>query len=155
MKNSVKFLAKVGAVAAFALGIAFASQAGASASQSEAADASPAVVAAPSISATPTSGLANGATVQLSGTGLTPGTVYYVGQCAAVSATDYACNDATNLERTATASGTISAPVTVFTSFTGTTGSGATHAINCKTTSCVVAAYSASFQGGAVPISFS
>jgi hypothetical protein len=154
MKSGVRFLAKLGAIAAFALGVAIASQTGASASQSEAPASSPAVVAAPSISATPTSGLASGATVQLTGTGLTPGTVYFVGECAAVSATSYACNDATNAERTANASGTISAPIVVHSSFTGTTGSGTTHAINCKTTTCVVAAYSASFEGGAVPISF-
>jgi hypothetical protein len=148
LKRGINLLVKFGAVAAMGVGIAFAASTGASAAPA------PAVVAAPSITVTPTSGLADGATVQLSGTGLTPGTTYFIGECSAISATNYACDNATNFTQVANASGTIAAPVTVHSAFTGTTSSGATFAIDCKSVSCVVAAYSASFEGGAVPISF-
>lgn len=150
MKRGIKFLAKVGVVAAFGVGFAIVSQAGASATTEAA---TPAVTAA-SVAVTPSSGLADGATVQLTGSGLTAGETYFVGECSAVAANDYACDNATNFEAVADASGAISVPVTVHTAFTGTTGSGATHAIDCTVDTCVVAAYSATFEGGAVPISF-
>jgi hypothetical protein len=143
----------MGAVAGVALGVAFVAQPAAGAA-APAVDAAPAVVAAPAVSAAPTSGLTNGATVQLSASGLTPGTVYFVGECSAVSTFDYACNSATSYQVVANSAGTISAPIVVHSAFTGTTGGGVSHAIDCKVRSCVVAAYSASFEGGAVPISF-
>ncbi len=154
MKSGFKFLAKIGAVAGVALGIAFVAQPAAGASAPAVDDASSAVVAAPSVSATPTSNLTNGATVQLSASGLTPGTVYFVGECSAVSSFDYACNSATSYQVVANSAGAINSPIVVHGSFTGTTGGGVSHAIDCKVNSCVVAAYSATFEGGAVPISF-
>lgn len=138
-----RFAAKFGVAAAIAVGIGIGAPALASAAP-----------AAPAVTATPSTGLATTQTITVSGTGLTGGDVFYVGQCVAVAATDYACDHNTSVAVTSTTAGTISTPLTVNRTFVGTTVSGATHAVDCKVDDCVVSALSASIEGGAVPISF-
>jgi hypothetical protein len=150
VKNGSKLLAKVVGVAGIAVGIAIAFQSGASASPAPHAQS---VATTAAITVTPATGLADGATVAVSGDGLTAGSVYHVGECAAVSATEFACDHASNKDVTATANGTLSTNIVVDRTFTGVTEAGASHAIDCKADSCVLAAFSTT-DGGAVPLSF-
>ena len=146
--NVTKLFAKIGAIAALGLGLAFTSQAIASA------DAAPQTVNAAAISVTPASGLSDGAAVAVSGTSLQPGIVYHVGECAAVTETSFACNPSTNVDVTADAGGTAGTQLVVNRAFTGVTHEGTSHSIDCTVDSCVIAFFSDSFDGGAVPISF-
>ena len=158
MKNGVKTLAKLGMIAAFAVWLTSPAQAGASASDTAAIDSAPAAVAAPApsagtaVTATPNSRLANGTTVQLSATGLTPGEKYFIGECSTLATVDYACNSATFRQVVAKSNGTFTAPVVVSSAFTGITGEGRTHAINCQVSSCAVAVYSPTFESGSQPM---
>lgn len=161
MKNGVKILAKLGLIAAFAVWLTSPAQAGASASDTAAIGSSPATVAAqavpvapavPAVSATPNSRLVNGTTVRLSATGLTPGATYFTGECSALSTVDYACNTATFRQVVAKSNGTFTVPMVVSSAFTGITGSGRTHAIDCQVSPCAVAVYSPSFETGTQPM---
>lgn len=143
---SMKLFAKIGAVAALGLGLAFTTQAVASADTT--------TVNAPAISVTPSSGLSDGASVAVSGTGLTAGTTYHVGECAVVGPQSMACNSVADTDVVADASGAASTPLTVRKAFTGTAHDGSTHAIDCGTQTCVVAFYSDTFEGGQVALSF-
>lgn len=155
IKSRTRTLTKFGAMAALALGLGIASQSAATASPTSVGSTGPgAIVAAAAITVTPSTNLADGARVNVSGTGLKAGSVYHVGECAVVAANTYACNDATDVNVTASASGTAATPLTVRSSFTGTTSTGSVHAINCKTVSCVVAVFNDTFDGGAKALSF-
>ena len=144
----MKMFAKLGAVAALGLGLAFTSQAIAGA------DTAPQTVNAASISVTPSTGLSDGAAVAVSGTGLQAGVVYHLGECVQVSPTSLACNPGTNVDVTAGAGGAASTTLTVNRAFTGVTHEGTTHAVDCTVDNCVVAFFSDTFDGGLVPISF-
>jgi hypothetical protein len=140
-KNGVKFIAKVGAALGAAAALGFVSPAFAA--------------AAPAVSATPSSGLAATQSITVSASGLPANDVFHIGQCVAVSATDFACNYATSVDATSTASGTLSKGITVNRTFTGTTASGATVAVDCKVSQCQIGVFNDEFVGGAVNISFS
>ena len=142
----MRTIAKLGAIAALGLGLAFTSQAIAGADTS--------TVNAATISVTPATGLSDGAAVAVSGTGLQAGVVYHLGECIQVSATSLACDPTTNADVTANASGAASSPLTVHRAFTGVSHDGATHAADCTVDNCVVAFFSDTFDGGLVPISF-
>ena len=144
----MKMFAKLGAIAALGLGLAFTSQAIAGA------DTAPQTVNAAAISVTPSTGLSDGAAVAVAGTGLQAGVVYHLGECVQVSATSLACDPTTNTDVTADASGNAGSPITVHRTFTGVTHEGATHATDCTVDNCVVAFFSDTFDGGLVPISF-
>jgi len=145
---AMRMFAKIGAVAALGLGLAFTSQAIASA------DSAPATVNAATISVTPSTGLSDGAAVAVTGTGLQPGVVYHVGECAPAGPQDFACNPNTNQDIVADANGNASTQLVVNRAFTGVAHDGSSHAFDCTTDSCVVAVFSDAFDGGAVPISF-
>jgi hypothetical protein len=148
MEHAMKMFAKIGAIAALGLGLAFTSQAIAGA------DTAPQAVNAASISVTPATGLSDGAAVAVSGTGLQAGVVYHIGECVQVGPTSLACNPGTNIDVTANAGGAASTPLSVNRAFTGVTHEGTTHSVDCTVDNCVIAFFSDSFDGGLVPISF-
>jgi hypothetical protein len=112
--------------------------------------------ATPAISVTPSTALPATAAVTVSATGLTAGTTYFIGECAAVSATEFACDPTGNTSAVASASGTLSIPLTVHKVFQGTTGPEGTPwgTVNCAVQACSVTVYDAAFSGGSVPITF-
>src|SRR4051812_31388106 len=76
---SIKVMARIGVVAGLALGLASALPSSSYA----------AVTAAPSVTVTPSTGLADGASVAVVGSGLLANTNYHVGQCAVVDPTAF------------------------------------------------------------------
>ncbi|WP_335936493.1 enediyne antibiotic chromoprotein [Streptomyces sp. PTD5-9] len=143
VKTKAGLIVRAGATAAAAIGLAVGLQSSA--------------MAAPSVSVTPASGLADGTAVTLTATGLTPGTVYHVGQCSYVESNVAACNPATSVDATADASGKVTAQIKVYTKFDGVTGAQGTPwgTVDCKARTCAVGLGSDSGEGGSQNISFS
>ncbi|MFD1147843.1 enediyne antibiotic chromoprotein [Saccharothrix hoggarensis] len=112
--------------------------------------------AAPALTVTPSSGLADGATVQVSATGLQAGTTYDVGECAWVEAGVLACAPETFTRATANSAGSLDSPLTVRKTFTGVLFDGTTWGtVDCTTVQCSVGVSDAAGNGpGGVPISF-
>jgi Neocarzinostatin family len=137
--NRRKGLVKFGAAAALALGLGLGFQLPANAA---------------AISVTPSSGLSDGATVTVSGSGLKAGGVYHVGQCAAIRPDAYACNSANGVDVVANGSGAATTPLVVRRSFQGTAADGSTSPVDCSVVPCVVGVFDDTFDGGAVPIAF-
>ncbi|ACZ89659.1 enediyne antibiotic chromoprotein [Streptosporangium roseum] len=150
--NKGKLLTKLGATAALALGLGLAFQPAAGATTTPAS--SGASISAAAISAAPSTGLSDNTTITISATGLQPGSVYHLGQCAAVRPDAFACNAATNVDVTASATGTITKTLTVRSSFTGSAADGSTWPINTATTPTVIAVFNNAFDGGTTPLSF-
>ncbi|MGW4025800.1 enediyne antibiotic chromoprotein [Streptomyces sp. NPDC005009] len=146
VKNKLGLVTRVGATAALALGLGAAVVPSASAA-----------AAAPVVSVTPATGLSDGTTVTLNASGLTPGTVYHVGQCAFVEDGQYGCNKATALDVVADASGAVNTKITVKQSFEAVVGSATTPwgTVDCKVTACQVGLGSDQGEGGGQLISFS
>jgi hypothetical protein len=142
MQNTSRFLARAGATVGVAAGLAFAFQ--------------PAAMAAPGVTVTPATGLSNGQTVTVSATGLTPGTVYHVGQCATVEPGVIGCDATTSTDVTADAAGKITAQLTVHTSFQAVVGSNGTPwgTVNCKVVSCSAGLGNNAGEGAAQAITF-
>ncbi|MFB7915474.1 enediyne antibiotic chromoprotein [Streptomyces sp. NPDC056061] len=143
VKTKAGLIARAGATAAVAIGLAVGLQSSA--------------MAAPAVSVTPASGLSDGTTVTLTATGLTPGTVYHVGQCSYVDANVAACNPATSVDIAADASGKVTAQVKVLAKFDAVTGADAKPwgTVDCKTRTCAVGLGSDAGDGGSQNISFS
>jgi hypothetical protein len=140
MTNTKRLLAKASVIAGMGVGLTLAAGAAANASTA--------------ISVSPSSGLANNQVVTVSGSGLTAGNVYHIGECAAVSSTSYACGS-NNADVTANSSGSLSTSLKVLKTFTGTAADGSTAAIDCSKVQCVIGVYDSSFGGGSANISFS
>ncbi|MFI6887663.1 enediyne antibiotic chromoprotein [Streptosporangium canum] len=149
--NKTKLIAKLGATAALALGLGLAFQPAAGAATTPASGAS---ITAAAISVAPATGLTDNTTVTITATGLQPGSVYHLGQCAAVRPDAFACNAATNVDVTASATGTLSKTLTVRSAFTGSAADGTTWPINTATTPTVIAVFNNAFDGGTTPLSF-
>lgn len=81
--------------------------------------ANPATAAAAAITATPSSGLVDGQTITVSGTGYTPGSQLGVAECDLDFAKRVACNQATQLQVTVGQDGTFTTAFTVKKSFVG------------------------------------
>ncbi|MEV4625749.1 enediyne antibiotic chromoprotein [Micromonospora sp. NPDC049523] len=128
---------------AAALGLAVALQAPASASAATA-------------TVTPSTGLTDGAVVQVDADGLTAGSTYDVGQCAFVPTGDLVCNPADFTQVTADAAGTATTPLTVRASYAGVLHDGTPWGtVDCTTTPCSVGLSDATGTGPApVAISF-
>ncbi|PNG23832.1 enediyne antibiotic chromoprotein [Streptomyces cahuitamycinicus] len=117
---------------------------------------SAAALASPTVTVTPSSGLADGDTVQVAASGLEAGTTYNVGQCAEVEPGAMACNSASHVRITANADGTLKTQLTVNRSFAGVLFDD-THwgTVDCATAQCVVGLSDDAVQGPApVAISF-
>ncbi|WP_331739259.1 enediyne antibiotic chromoprotein (plasmid) [Streptomyces sp. NBC_00637] len=144
VKNKLGLVTRVGATAALAVGLGIAIVPSASA-------------ATPVVTVTPATGLSNGAAVTITATGLTPGTVYHVGQCAFVDGGQYGCNKSTALDVTANSAGSVSTKITVNQSFQAVVGSATTPwgTVDCKVTACQVGLGSDTGEGGGQAITFS
>ncbi|MCB5165658.1 macromomycin [Streptomyces bambusae] len=142
LKNKTRFLARAGATTAMAAGLAFAF--------------GPSAMAAPGVTVTPGTGLTDGQTITVSATGLTPGTVYHVGQCAVVEPGTIGCNAATAVNVTADAAGKATAQLKVNTSFQAVVGANGTPwgTVNCKVVSCSAGLGDATGAGAAQVITF-
>ncbi|MFI6802373.1 enediyne antibiotic chromoprotein, partial [Streptosporangium canum] len=127
--NKSKLIAKLGATAALALGLGLAFQPAAGAATTPTASSGASIMAA-SISVAPATGLTDNTTVTITATGLQPGSVYHLGQCAAVRPDAFACNAATNVDITASATGTLTKTLTVRAAFTGSAADNTTWPIN-------------------------
>ncbi len=115
----------------------------------------PAASAASAVTVTPSSGLSDGAVVQVTGTGLTPGVTYRVGECAQDATGQFPCSTS-QLSLVADASGTISTPITVQKNFAGVLPDGSSYGpVDCNALTCVVGLGDASGNGGGVIITFS
>ncbi|GLF98778.1 enediyne antibiotic chromoprotein [Streptomyces yaizuensis] len=112
-------------------------------------------MAAPTVSVTPSSGLADGAVVQVAGGGLQPGVTYSVGQCAEVEPGVLACNPA-NARVTAGADGRVSTPLKVAKKYQGVRFDDTVWGtVDCAVVQCVVGLSDSTGQGPAgVPVSF-
>lgn len=136
-----KLISKIGVVAGLGFGLALAAgTTGAEAATS------------PVISVMPSTGLVDGQSMTVSGTGLAVGGVYHIGECVAVSPTSYACGP--NVNVTADANGSASTPYTALKTFTATAKDGTTTAADCTKVQCVIAFYNDAFSGGSVNLSF-
>ncbi|MCE7079481.1 enediyne antibiotic chromoprotein [Streptomyces sp. ST2-7A] len=144
--NTMKFAARAGGAAALALGLALAVQPAAPAAENS----------APSVTVTPTSGLSDGDTVTLSATGLTPGDLYHVGQCAFVEEWVYGCNAATSVDAVANAAGEVKVTLRVNKSFEAVVGAETVPwgTVDCTVTQCMAGLGNAAGEGGGVPVSF-
>ena len=110
-------------------------------------------ITAPTISVSPSTGLKNGTTVTITGSGFAAGDSLFAVECLATATSATGCNAAGATPITANADGTL--PSTTFTVSTGTIGSGAcgTTAANAKSCVITVATISGT-DAGAAPISF-
>ncbi|MFD8558965.1 enediyne antibiotic chromoprotein [Streptosporangium canum] len=152
--NKNKLIAKLGATAALALGLGLAFQPAAGATTTPTTATSGASIMAAAISVAPATGLTDNTTVTITATGLQPGSVYHLGQCAAVRPDAFACNAATNVDVTASATGTLTKTLTVRSAFTGSAADNTTWPINTATTPTVIAVFNNAFDGGTTPLSF-
>ncbi|MET9156065.1 enediyne antibiotic chromoprotein [Streptomyces griseoflavus] len=145
-KNKLGLITRVGATAALAIGLGVAVVPSASATAT-----------APVVSVTPATGLADGTTVALKATGLTPGTVYHVGQCAFVDGGQYGCNKATALDVVADSAGSVNTRIVVNRTFQAVVGSATNPwgTVDCKVTACQVGLGSDKGEGGGQAITFS
>ncbi|OLT19155.1 hypothetical protein BJF79_02550 [Actinomadura sp. CNU-125] len=113
--------------------------------------------AAQTATVTPSSGLSDGATVQVAAAGFDAGDVLTAGQCATVGS-KIACNPANQTEFTADAGGSASTTMVLNRTFVGAyvDGSGSAGTVDCGTASCFIGVGDFAGQGAApVPISFS
>jgi hypothetical protein len=140
VQNKAKFFSRIGGTGALALGLILASQAVA--------------LAAPAISVTPSAGLKDVATVAVSGSGLSPDTLYHFGQCGAVSPDVLACNAATAVDVITDANGAAETPLTVHRVFDGILSDGSTITVDCGVVACLVGGNDDTGAGAGAPISF-
>jgi hypothetical protein len=142
----IKTLSKVGVTAVLAAGLAMTTQSWASADAADAA-----------VTVTPSANLADGAVVQVAGTGLAPSSTYFVGQCAEVAAGAVACSEEglPSVSFTTDAAGAGSTPFTVRRTFDGfLIGGGHWGTVDCTAVQCEVGVGNETGGAGAL-ISFS
>ncbi|MFJ9829527.1 enediyne antibiotic chromoprotein [Streptomyces sp. NPDC101160] len=143
IKNKLGLVARLGATAAIATGLAVAFQ--------------PAAMAAtPVVSVSPATGLTNGATVTVTGTGLTPGAIYHVAQCEIVSSGSYGCDPSTVVNIAADAQGKVSTQFVVHKTFQAVKGAEGTPSgtVDCTVTACQVGMGDDKGVGGGQRITF-
>lgn len=147
VQKKLGLITRVGAAAALTIGL------GAAVSSS----ASAAPTSAPVVSVTPATGLTDGTTVTLNAAGLTPGTVYHVGQCAFVDGGQYGCNAATSADVVANSAGEVNTEIIVKETFEAVVGANTTPwgTVDCKATTCQVGLGSDTGEGGGQAITFS
>ncbi|WP_433241287.1 enediyne antibiotic chromoprotein [Streptosporangium sp. CA-135522] len=149
LSNKGTMLSKIGVAAALALGLA-------TAFQSAAGAAVPAAASAAAVSLTPSTNLADGDTVAVSATGLSPNTVYHVGQCAFVQSGAIACNQPQSVDVTTDANGAATTSIVVRRTFQGLAGSEGTPAgtVDCAAVACSIGLGTSAGQGAGAGISF-
>ncbi len=109
--------------------------------------------AGPSITVTPSTGLTNGQTVTITGSGFTAGDSLYAVECLATATSAAGCNTTAPTPITAKSDGTL--PSTTFTVKTGTIGSGTCGTSASDLTACVISVSNATAGDAAhAPITF-
>ncbi|MFF9221513.1 enediyne antibiotic chromoprotein [Streptomyces viridosporus] len=143
VKNKLGLIARVSATAVIATGVAVAFQ--------------PAAMAAsPVVTVSPATGLKDGDTVTVTGTGLTPGVVYHVSQCESVTSGTYGCDPTTVIDIAADAQGKVSTQFVVHKTFQAVKGvegipSGT---VDCTVSACAVGMGDDQGVGGGQRITF-
>ncbi|MFD7703701.1 enediyne antibiotic chromoprotein [Streptomyces caelestis] len=143
IKNKLGLVARVSATAAIATGMAVAFQPAAQA-------------AAPVVTVSPATGLKDGSTVTVTGTGLTPGTVYHVSQCEFVTSGTYGCDPTTVIDIAADAQGKVSTQFVVRKVFQAVKGADGVPSgtVDCTVTACAVGLGDDKGVGGGQRITF-
>ncbi|MGW4276541.1 enediyne antibiotic chromoprotein [Streptomyces seoulensis] len=143
VKNKLGLVTRLGAAAAVAAGLAVAVQPSA-------------MAASPVVSVSPATGLADGQQVTLTASGLTPNTVFHVGQCAFVEPTKYGCDATTSKDVVSDAKGNVNTTLAVHSSFQAvvTADRVVWGTVNAKTTATQVGLGSDTGEGGGQVISF-
>ncbi|MEU5090330.1 enediyne antibiotic chromoprotein [Streptomyces sp. NPDC021356] len=143
VKNKLGLVTRLGAVAAVAAGLAVAVQPSA-------------MAASPVVSVSPASGLADGQQVAVTASGLTPNTVFHVGQCAFVEPTKYGCDASTSKDVTSDAQGKVNTTLVVHSSFQAVVGADRQvwGTVDAKTTQTQVGLGSDAGEGGGQIVSF-
>lgn len=109
--------------------------------------------AGPSLTVSPATGLKNGQSVTVTGTGFTPSDSVYVIECLATATSSAGCNTAGATPVKVNADGTL--PSTTFTVVTGTVGTGTCGTTASNSASCAVTVANASGgDAAAAPITF-
>ncbi|CAL9624472.1 Macromomycin (plasmid) [Streptomyces sp. enrichment culture] len=143
VKSKLGLAARVSTVAAVAAGLAVAVQ--------------PAALAAsPVVSVSPATGLTDGQKVAVSASGLTPNTVFHLGQCAQVEPGKFGCDKTTSVDVVSDASGKVASGLVVRTSFQAVTSADGPvwGTIDAKSTQTHVVLLSDTGEGGFQPITF-
>lgn len=132
-------ITRLGATAVIATGLALATQSSA--------------MAAPTVSVSPAS---DGQTVAVSASGLTPNTVFHIGQCAQVEAQKFGCNKSTSTDVTTNAQGEINTSLVVHSSFEAVVSADGPvwGTVDAKTTQTQVVVLSDTGEGGGQAITF-
>ncbi|MFB7454987.1 enediyne antibiotic chromoprotein [Streptomyces sp. NPDC056194] len=136
-------LARVVAVSAAAAGLALTLQTSASA-------------ATPVVSVSPASSLSDGQQVAVTASGLTPNTVFHLGQCAFVEPGKYGCDATTAKDVVSDATGKINTTFVVHSSFQAVVGADRTvwGTVDAKTTQTQVGLGSDAGEGGGQLVTF-
>ncbi len=107
----------------------------------------------PSVTVTPSTALANGQTVVITGSGFTPGDSVYALECLVGSTSQAGCDVATLTPITVKSDGTL--PSTNFTVATGHVGTGTCGTTSADASGCIIAVANASqSDAGGAPITF-
>ncbi|WP_432029295.1 enediyne antibiotic chromoprotein [Streptomyces sp. 1222.5] len=143
VKNKLGLATRIAATAAVAAGLAVAVQPSA-------------MAASPVVSVSPTTGLTDGQQVTLTASGLTPNTVFHVGQCAFVEPTKYGCDATTSKDVVSDAQGKLNTTLVVHSSFQAVVSADGQvwGKVDAKTTATQVGLGSDTGEGGGQVISF-
>ncbi|MGW3359705.1 enediyne antibiotic chromoprotein [Streptomyces bungoensis] len=143
VKNKLGLVTRLGAAAAIAAGLAVAVQPSA-------------MAASPVVSVSPVNGLADGQQVTVAASGLTPNTVFHVGQCAFVEPSVYGCDATTSKDVTSDALGQLNTTLVVHSSFQAVVGADrhVWGTVDAKTTQTQVGLGSDTGEGGGQLITF-
>ncbi|MGY3677127.1 enediyne antibiotic chromoprotein [Streptomyces sp. TE33382] len=141
--NKLGLIARIGATAAVAAGLALAVQPSA-------------MAAAAAVTVSQSTGLSDGQQISVSATGLTPNTQFQVGQCAVVEPGKFGCDKTTSVNVTANAQGQINSSITVHSSFQAVVGADGSvwGTVDAKTTQTQIVVLSAAGDGGSASINF-
>ncbi|MFD3728491.1 enediyne antibiotic chromoprotein [Streptomyces sp. NPDC058671] len=145
VKNKLGLATRVAAATAVAAGLALTLQPSASAAPT-----------APVVSVSPASALSDGQQVTVTASGLTPNTVFHLGQCAFVEPGKYGCDATTAKDVVSDAQGKVNTTMVVHSSFQAVVGADRTvwGTVNAKTTQTQVGLGSDAGEGGGQLISF-
>ncbi|MFH8385268.1 enediyne antibiotic chromoprotein [Kitasatospora sp. NPDC018058] len=143
VKNKLGLISRVAGTAALAAGLAVAVQ-------------TSAMAASPVVAVSPGAGLSDGQQVAVTASGLTPNTLFHIGQCAQVEPNKFGCDKTTAKDVVADAQGNINTTMTVHSSFTAVVDASgqAWGTVDAKTTQTSVVVLNDLGAGGFQAISF-
>ncbi len=113
----------------------------------------PSTSTTPTVQVTPSTGLTNGASVSITGTGFTPSDSVYAVECLATATSAAGCDAATATPITVGTDGTL--PATTFKVVTGTVGTGTCGTTSSNLSNCIIeVANPSGADAGGAPITF-